>query len=333
MIEFRTAVDIPVQECRLTYKNAIMVMGSCFAESIGNRLKEGKFQCDINPFGVLYNPLSIQMALRQLIDNKIYSSAELFNYQGCFHSMMHHGDFSSFSEKDCLQKINDRIQYSSSFLRKMDCLILTFGTSWIYTMKDTGQIVANCHKLPDSFFERRRLSVEEIVESMKSIIEDLLPIRPTLKIIMTVSPIRHLKDGLHENQLSKAALLLAIDELVRLYPSHVFYFPSYEILMDELRDYRFYADDMMHPSDLAVEYVWQRFTAVYFSEDTLQLMDRVENIQKLLKHKPFYPQSEKYKLFFEQTLFKVETLIKEHSYIDFQNEIEKCRIQLKQLQS
>ena len=206
--------------------------------------------------------------------------------------------------------------------------MLTFGTAYVYEQKETGKVVSNCHKLPENKFNRRLLSVEEIVEDYTALITEMAARNPDLKWLFTVSPIRHIRDGMHANQLSKSTLLLAIDRLQQLFPERVFYFPSYEIILDELRDYRFYADDMLHPSPLAVNYLWKCFSDSFFSAETKQVMTEVEDIRKDMAHKPFHPESEAYQRFLGQIVLKIERLIGKYPYLDFQKETELCHMRL-----
>ena len=206
--------------------------------------------------------------------------------------------------------------------------MLTFGTAYVYEQKETGKVVSNCHKLPENKFNRRLLSVEEIVEDYTALITEMAARNPELKWLFTVSPIRHIRDGMHANQLSKSTLLLAIDRLQQLFPERVFYFPSYEIILDELRDYRFYADDMLHPSPLAIRYLWERFSETFFSSETKQVIVAVQDIHRDLAHKPFHPESEAYQRFLGQIVLKIERLIGKYPYLDFQKETELCHMRL-----
>ena len=242
---------------------------------------------------------------------------------------MHHGDFSSADKEKVLETINTRLQEAHAVFSQLDYLLLTFGTAWVYESKETGRVVSNCHKQPETKFTRRKLSVDEIVLDYKELLSDVLLRNPKLKILFTVSPIRHVRDGLHANNLSKATLLLAVEQLQMLFPGHVFYFPAYELLLDELRDYRFYAEDMVHPSKLAVDYVWERFVHSCISADALQIMEESENIRKSLAHRPFHPESDEYKRFLGQIVLKIERLNGKYPYLDFKKEREICRIRLK----
>ena len=329
-MNFYTPVEIPGSLPQLTHADRLMLFGSCFATHIGMRLTNAKFRCDVNPYGVLYNPLSISAALREIVEGKRYAQDDLFFFRECWHSPMHHGDFSSSSVEETLRIINERIASAHNTVFNADCLLLTFGTAWVYEQKSTGHVVANCHKQPESVFTRRRLSVQEIVSDYTSLFSGLIARNPKLKVILTVSPIRHVRDGMHANQLSKATLLLAIDQLQTSFPGHVFYFPAYELLLDELRDYRFYADDMVHPSPLAVRYVWEKFVQTCLSEDALEIMQESENINKALSHKPFHPESDEYKRFLGQIVLKIDRLNKKYPYLDFKKEKDICHIRLKQ---
>ncbi|RGN31191.1 GSCFA domain-containing protein [Bacteroides oleiciplenus] len=327
-MNFLTPVELPSGLPLLTQSDELLLMGSCFATNMGALLADAKFRPDINPFGVLYNPLSVSAALREVAAGRIYTEEDLFFFRECWHSPMHHGDFSSPSAEEALQRINTRLQAAHARIHQLECLLLTFGTSWVY--EQTEHIVANCHKQPESVFTRRQLSVQEIVSDYTSLFSGLIARNPKLKVIFTVSPIRHVRDGMHANQLSKATLLLAIDQLQATFPEHVFYFPAYELLLDELRDYRFYADDMVHPSPQAVRYVWEKFVQTCLSEDALEIMQESENINKALSHKPFHPESDGYKRFLGQIVLKIDRLNKKYPYLDFQNEKEICHIRLKQ---
>ena len=316
-----TPVELPTQIPGITHAQRLLLLGSCFAENIGTLLTGNNFRADVNPFGILYNPLSISTALHQIVTGRTYTEDDLFFFRECWHSPMHHGSFSSASATETLQRINTRLQQAHDQLEQTDWLLLTFGTAYIYEQQSSGSIVANCHKLPEKQFTRRRLTVEEIVTNYTSLLCGLRTRCPRLKILFTVSPIRHARDGMHANQLSKATLLLAIDQLQAAFPEIVFYFPSYEIVLDELRDYRFYADDMLHPSPLAVRYLWERFGSTFFSEETKTIMHECENIRRAQAHKPFYPNSEEHKTFLGQIVLKIERLKGKYPYLVFENEI------------
>ncbi|MDD2438086.1 MAG: GSCFA domain-containing protein [Massilibacteroides sp.] len=307
-MEFRTLVKFEKALFSFSYSTSILLTGSCFAENIGEKLESAFFSVDANPFGTVYNPASVAFGLRLLLGKKHFEATDLFYHAGAFHSFHHHSRFSASTSEACLQKINDRMLASAETLRKADRLIVTWGTSWVYVWNNNGQIVTNCHKLPEAEFTRKRLSVAEIVTDWNMLLTDLLRDNPSLKILFTVSPIRHWKDGAHGNQLSKATLLLAVDELRRNYPDTVDYFPAYELMMDELRDYRFYADDMLHPSSLAVDYIWKRFSEHYLISEAKTLMAELQELEKAVRHRPFQPEGEAYRAFLKRTLEKAERL-------------------------
>lgn len=329
-MKLMTPVELPSGLPPVTHAQRLLLMGSCFAENIGTLLADHKFRMDLNPFGILYNPLSVSAALREIRMGKKYTETDLFFYRERWHSPMHHGSFSAATPAATLEDINTQLEQAHNHLSGLDWLMLTFGTAYVYEQKETGRVVANCHKQPERCFDRRCLSVEEIVADYTALLTELWAGNPRLKVLCTVSPIRHLRDGLHNNQLSKATLLLAIDRLQALFPQSVFYFPSYEMMMDELRDYRYYADDMLHPSPLAVRYLWERFTAVFFTEETREMMEACDVIRKALAHKSFHPGSEEHKRFLGQIVLKIEQLTRKYPYLDFEKETEPCLIQLKQ---
>lgn len=327
-MDFRTQIELPVGVPPITHAGQILMMGSCFVENVGNLLKDAKFQLNLNPFGILYNPSSLSAVLIEILKGKVYKEDDLFLHNDIWHSPMHHGFFSRPTLESTLQNINIRLLQAHQTMQKLDWLILTFGTAYVYEQKETGKVVSNCHKLPENKFNRRLLSVEEIVEDYTAIIIEMAVRNPKLKWLFTVSPIRHIRDGMHANQLSKSTLLLAIDRLQQLFPEQVFYFPSYEIILDELRDYRFYADDMLHPSPLAIRYLWERFSETFFSTETKQVIIAVQDIRRDLAHKPFYPESEAYQRFLGQIVLKIERLIGKYPYLDFQKETELCHMRL-----
>lgn len=328
MNQFYTSVEMPQGLPRFSQRDRLLLMGSCFATHIGTRLVGAKFACDVNPYGVLYNPLSISAALREALEEKVYGKDDLYEYNGLWHSPMHHGDFSAPTPEEALEHINMRLETLRTELKGLDVLIVTWGTAWVYEDIQTGRIAGNCHKKPEHCFRRRRLTVEEVTDNWLDLLGTLRKQNPHLQVLLTVSPIRHLRDGLHANQLSKSVLLLAADKLTGTMPDAAGYFPAYELLTDELRDYRFYAADMVHPSDIAVDYVWQRFCETCLTDEARQTMDECEAIRKDLAHKPFRPSSDSYKNFLEQILLKIDRLNEKYPYLDFEKERTTCRIRL-----
>lgn len=318
-MEFRKKVEVPKSELRITHHTKMLLLGSCFAENIGKQLLENKFSVNVNPFGVLYNPASISQAIELLHENRIFTEEDVFQNQGIFRTYFHHSVFSSTDKYMFLQTINQKREKASADLKEAEVLLITFGTAYVFSLKETDQVVANCHKQPLNIFNRDKLSVSEIVFSWSNLIEASLKINPDLKILFTVSPIRHWKDGVHNNQLSKATLLLAIDELMNKF-SNLYYFPSYEIVLDELRDYRFYAEDMIHPNDVAIRYIWEIFNDTYLDDDTKKLCQQWQNISRAIAHRPFNEETEEHKQFLKQTLLKLKSIRNNYPYFDCEKE-------------
>lgn len=326
-MRFSTPVTLPKGELDISYASRLLVMGSCFATNMGTLMQQNKLCCEINPFGVLYNPLSISKALMQLCKKHLYSEADLVETPYGWHSWMHHSSFSASTSSACLQQINNRMRQASEFIRKASLLVVTWGTAWTYFLKETGACVGNCHKMSENLFTRRLLSVDEIVQSVQESINALRCINPQLQVLFTVSPIRHIKDGLHGNQISKSTLILAIDRLCKEV-SGCFYFPSYEIVLDELRDYRFYADDMCHPSSLAIEYLWDCFSQSYFNDETKKVMAEWQSLYKALHHKPFDAMSATYYQFLEQLKMRLQRFQERYPNIELKTELQQCQHQL-----
>ncbi len=320
-MSFFTEIQIPEFSWKLDYSKSMMLMGSCFSENIGQKLLDLKFRIDMNPFGILYNPESIANSLKILLEKRIFTENDLFNDQGVWSSFYHHSRFSDVNRDIVLENMNSHIISSHEFLKTTDFLIVTFGTAWIYELKRTGQIVSNCHKVPASEFKRFRLGVLEITETWRDLTEKLWQFNPNLKLIFTVSPIRHWKDGAVENQLSKATLLLAIDQLIRGFGDRrCRYFPSYELMMDELRDYRFYAEDMLHLSPVATDYIFDRFSKAMVSDESLEISAQVLKISKAVQHRPFNPKSAEYEKFLRSNLNEISKLKSRFSFLDLSNE-------------
>lgn len=323
-----TAVNVAKPNFQIEYKTPIVTIGSCFSDNIGQQLTRHQFKILQNPFGVLYNPSSIASCLKEVINEKQIMESELTYFNQMYHYMMRHGQFSANSSYNCLQNINNNLVESSLFLKNASLLIITWGTAWVYRYKENNQIVANCHKLPARFFNRERLSISQIISDWNQLLEMLWEINPSIHILMTISPIRHWKDGAHENQVSKSILFAALDELQQTYPTKISYFPAYEIMMDELRDYRFYADDLLHPSSLAIKLIWQRFTDYIMMPDTKMLMKQINEITKRLEHRPSNEKSLAYKQFLTQTLFLIEQVNSKLPYLCFSDEDELIRSKL-----
>lgn len=319
MDKFRTEVILSPSPHKITYKSTILFIGSCFTENIGVKMQEYKFTVDINPFGIVYNPLSVKQNLDALLEGKKYKKTDLFHYTDKWISFDHHSKFSDPDPELYLERINRRIDYAAKNLKENDFLIITFGTAWIYKLADSGRLVSNCHKLPAKFFHRELIKVEDIVQNYMVLINSLLNIQSRMRIILTVSPVRHWKDGPVQNTISKATLLLAIHELVDAYDS-VEYFPAYEIAIDDLRDYRFYEADMLHPNSQMSDYIWNKFSQVYFDDETIKIMKELEKLILALQHKPFNPNSVQHQEFLRKQIEYIQSLQKKYPYLDLSQE-------------
>ncbi len=319
MPDFRTKLPPFQSPLRLAHSDHTLCVGSCFAEHIGGRLRKLKFPALVNPFGIVYNPVSVGQVFEKLLSGEPFREEDLFENLGLWHSFAHHGRFSYPEKTEALEGVNRSLAEAGAFLAKANRLIVTLGTSNVFVFKKNGEIVANCHKVPGHEFERRRLTIAEIVQALAPVFEKLWEQTPSLEIIATVSPVRHLRDGLIENQRSKATLLLALEEICRRLP-FVHYFPAYEILLDDLRDYRFYEADMAHPNPVAVDYVWQYFEEAFFDEKTRTLCRRIERIAAAAAHRPFHPQSVEYQNFIKKTMEEMERLEREFPGLDFGEE-------------
>ncbi len=281
-----TEVALPDYPFGVNHQTGILMMGSCFTENIGRLLERYLFPVCINPFGVTYNPLSVKKSLEALMHKEAYEEEDLDLHNELWFSFDHDTGFSDPERTGALERINRTFKAAKEILKKADLLVLTWGTSWVYRYNQTGEVVCNCHKIPAGEFTRTRLSPREIIAAYELLLPELFSFNRKLKILHTVSPVRHWKDGAHGNQLSKAALLLAGDALERHFPEHFFYFPSYEIVMDELRDYRFYAGDLLHTSDQATRYIWEKFQDALMGKATGEIIGEVEALRKMTEHRP-----------------------------------------------
>lgn len=288
---FRTQVEVRANPARIALTQALLSLGSCFAETVGGHLADRQFNIVRNPCGMQFNPLSLARSLRRVLAGTSYTVAELFEHDGLWHSFDHHGDFSAASPEECLAAIHAGLAPAHALAPRLDGLLLTFGTAHAYyDRQDAGRVVANCHKLPAARFERRLLPVAEIVEAWTELLHELYALRPGLNVILTVSPVRHLRDDAHDNAVSKAHLLAAVHELELRFPA-LYYFPAYEIVLDELRDYRFFAPDMAHPNETATDYVWSRFVEACLAPRAQALVADFAPLLQARQHRPRHPES------------------------------------------
>jgi hypothetical protein len=319
--KFHTRVEIPGFGTKTGYSQKNLFMGSCFTENIGYKMAELKFDVRVNPFGIVYNPASVAGGLRILLEKRQFREEDLTEHDGLWHSFSHHGKFSGTDATQTLDRINAEIGQAANYLKTADFLFITFGTAWVYHYKKTGAAVSNCHKIPAPEFERFRLTPAEIVLEYHEILSEILKINPSIRIIFTVSPIRHWKDGAIENQRSKATLILAIDEIIRNFRNeNLHYFPAYEIVMDELRDYRFYAGDMLHLSDVAVDHIWEIFQETFIDDASRKTIPRIENVVKAASHKPFNKNTTAYLQFLDNSLKQIRELETQFPNLNFELE-------------
>ena len=314
---FRTEIFPDNQGLTICYRDHIMLMGSCFVENIGHKLLSGRFATCLNPFGIVFNPASIASGVRMLVENKRFSEDDLCFHDGQWHSFSHHSRYSASDKNECLSRINAELVSASSFLRKSTILIITFGTAWIFERADNGKVVSNCHKMPAENFRRRLLSAEEISALFSEALSAVIQINPQIKILFTLSPVRHFKDGAENNSLSKAVLRLAIDNLCSQHKAK--YFPAYELVMDDLRDYRFYDSDLCHPSLQAIEYIWEKFSECYFENETKNILKKIEDLNAALHHKPFNPGSDMYRKFINKNIALIDEWSKQYPFLNLTN--------------
>jgi GSCFA family len=296
MSAFRTVLPIEKANIDISYHDQILTMGSCFAENIAQYLQKGRFHVEINPFGILYNPIAMVQGLELLYNNDAFPEHQIIQQGELWHSFLHHGSFGQLKRSDLVELIQSRLTASRAFAARGNRLILTLGTATVFEYLPTGNIVANCHKIPNTQFHKRQLSIEECCLALASIFKKIKSQQPDIQIIVTISPIRHIRDGIVENQQSKAILLLAAVELSRQF-DFVHYFPAYEIMMDDLRDYRFYAADMIHPNETAVDYIWNAFMSRFLDEKTKMIYADILALHQAASHRPLFPESESYQLF------------------------------------
>ena len=316
-MKLQTQIPLQKQSYNLiSYESKILLLGSCFIEHIGKKLEYFKFQNLQNPFGILFHPLAIESLFLNAINEKEYTEKDLFFLNEQWHCYETHSKLSNVSKEDMLNDLNKSINSTQQYIKDATHVVITLGTAWVYRHIETEVIVANCHKVPQKQFVKELLSVEDVSQSLQSIVSLIKSINPKAVIIFTISPVRHLKDGFVENNQSKAHLIAAIHEIVE--PRHlIHYFPSYEIMIDELRDYRFYAEDMVHPNEIAINYIWEKFQKVWIADEVLKLMDEIDFIQKGLLHKPFNKNSEAHQQFLKKLELKKQELKLHFPKIDF----------------
>lgn len=317
-MKLQTIIPLKKQSKNLIdYHSNILLLGSCFVENIGEKLTYFKFQTLQNPFGILFQPKAIETFVANVISQKTYSENDIFFHNEQWHCFDAHSRLSASLKERLLTELNNQIKSINQQISKATHIIITLGTAWVYRFLESNQVVANCHKVPQNQFKKELLSVEEIAQSLQTMAQLIQSVNPKASIIFTVSPVRHTKDGFVENTLSKAHLITAIHQVIPSLGARVLYFPSFEMMMDELRDYRFYAEDMLHPNAAAIQYIWEKFQYVWFSEAASKTMEAVGAIQKGLQHKPFNPNSEAHRQFLQNLKAQINRLCSQFPHISF----------------
>ena len=315
-MNLQTQLSTPKEKINpINYHSKIFLLGSCFSENIGNKLAYYQFQSSQNPFGILFHPKAIERLITNAINKKTYTEKDVFFLNERWHSFDAHSSLSATDKNILLNNLDHAITQTNSQLKEASHIVITLGTSWVYRFIEQDIIVANCHKVQQKKFLKELLSIDEVTESLETIIALITSVNPKASILFTVSPVRHLKDGFTQNQQSKSHLISAIHQLVDP-RKNTYYFPSYEIMMDELRDYRFYAEDMIHPNQTAINYIWEKFTHTWISEASLEPMKEISTIQNGKNHKPFNSKSEEHQQFLQTLKNKIKALQEKYPFID-----------------
>jgi hypothetical protein len=315
-MNFQTQIPLQKSDFPIDYTSKVVSLGSCFAENMAEKLEYFKFENVVNPFGIIFNPVSLEKLILRSIHKNYFTEKDIFYHNEAWHCYEVHSELSNPNKEEFLSNLNQLIDSTNQELSKSTHVIITLGTSWVYRYIESNEIVANCHKVPQKQFVKELLSIAQIEASLQNIISEIQAINAKCNFIFTVSPVRHIKDGFVENTLSKAHLISALHASNFQLPASN-YFPSYEILMDELRDYRFYAEDMLHPNQIAIDYIWIKFFENYIDEKEFSLMNQVCEIQRALKHRPFNPNSESHKKFLENLNQKINTLVNKYPHFQF----------------
>jgi hypothetical protein len=316
-MDFTTTIPISKSSNPIDYDSRIISFGSCFAQNIGEKFSYFKFQNTVNPFGIIFNPISIENLVSRAVNNQLFTENDIFFHNDLWHCYLVHSELSHSEKTIFLDRLNQILSDFHLQIFKSTHFQITYGTSWVYRNKSSNCIVANCHKVPQSQFDKEILSVATIEKSIQNTIDLIQKVNPNCHFIFTVSPVRHIKDGFVENQRSKSHLITAIQKILNPKSLFLNYFPSYEIMMDELRDYRFYAEDMLHPSQTAIDYIWKRFSENYISEENFATMEEVCSIQKGLAHRPFNPNTASHQKFQNVLNDKIIILQKKFPHFKF----------------
>jgi|SRR5690554_155842 len=316
-MQLQTIVPIKPLKNTVTYNAKIISIGSCFAVNMSKQFQNFQFQNTINPLGILFHPVAILRLIDFAVNNKIFDEKDVFLHNEIWSCFDAHSDLNEIEQKDLLFQLNQKTKNFKKDLIEATHCILTFGTAWVYRNKSSNQLVANCHKLPQNQFDKELLSIEDCQTTIFEIEKNIRKLNPEIQIIYTLSPVRHIKDGFVENQQSKAHLISSLQTHLNQNANCNYYFPSYEIMMDELRDYRFYAKDLIHPNELAVEYIWRKFVEYCIDTQEYPTMKMVDEVQKGLAHRPFNPYSDGYQYFLEALAEKIDLLLEKYPFMNF----------------
>lgn len=308
-------VEIPKPGFSISYQTPVVSLGSCFAEHIGQRLIDQLFPTVLNPMGIVYNPASMLACVKRLVDGRHFEANEVFKHEGLWHSFLHHGRFSHPDQNETLALMNAELEKGAAQIRDAEVMLITLGTAWIYRHNETGEVVNNNHKLPNHQFTRELLSVHQVADLLREMFDLVRTVNKKARWICTVSPVRHLKDGAAGNNRSKAHLLAALHEVMDQ-ADNAYYFPGHEILLDELRDYRFYQTDFAHPSSEAIEYIWERFGNTFFESKTEKVVREVEQLLSDKAHRPLHPGTPQVHSFAQSRLKHIEELQKRHAFLN-----------------
>lgn len=325
-MKFHYEFDIKAPDKLIQHQHHLMLIGSCFTENIGEKLTRHKFTVLENPNGILFNPVSVSEAITQYIEKKIFIKDDLFALNESWHSWKHHSRYSGLTPEDALEKINTATINAHDFLKKADHIVITLGSAWVYTLTDKaacfkkGAVAANNHKAPADWFLKKLLVTEEVLSMLDHMIHRLFYFNPKLQIIFTISPVRHLREGVIENNKSKAVLIQAVHHLVEKF-DRLYYFPAYELVIDDLRDYRFYAEDLVHPNYQATQYVWEKLVNACMYEETKQLLKEISAIKLAAQHKAFNASTQQHQQFLQTYLDKARQMEKQYPFISWKEEI------------
>ena len=324
-MKFKLTLEATASNLQIGYQDKILLIGSCFTENIGAKMQKHLFHVHENPHGILFNPMSVHNALRDYLQCKQYGKEDLFELNELFNSWHHHSRFSDITKDAALSKINKSIKEAHVYLKEANQLVITLGSAWLYCLTaladgQQGLVVANNHKAPANWFEKRLMQSAELTSLFQTLVKDLQSFNPGLQIIFTVSPVRHLREGLVENNRSKAVLIQAVHDIIAT-TDGTYYFPAYEYVIDDLRDYRFYAEDLVHPNYAATQYVWEKWVETFYAPLTQQIMKQVAELQLAIQHKPFNKKSIAHQAFLQNALAKAQDLFKSYPYLNLQEAI------------